>query len=189
MEIWKLILIHQFIFQGMFVLKNVILSRKLDKKIRGHNFEANISIAFFVLFIGIALIISCFNQTVGAVRLFGSTAAMTIGLVLLSLNIVVSGVSLISLKDSWRVGVIEEQKTELISTGIYRYTRNPYFLSYLLMFASYTVLLQNLVLLFLSIIGFFLIHKMILKEEEYLYSVHGDSFIRYKESTPRYLIK
>ena len=93
-----------------------------------------------------------------------------------------------NLKDSWRVGVLEDQKTELVTTGIYRFTRNPYFLSYFLMFAAYTVLLQNLTLLGLSILGFLFVHKMIMKEERYLYSVHGDVYVEYKTKVPRYVI-
>jgi len=83
----------------------------------------------------------------------------------------------------------ENQKTKLITSGIYRFTRNPYFVSYLLMFASYTVFLQNLILLGLSILGFIFVHTMILREEKYLYSVHGDNYVRYTSKVPRYLIK
>ncbi|MCP4370343.1 MAG: isoprenylcysteine carboxylmethyltransferase family protein [Deltaproteobacteria bacterium] len=92
------------------------------------------------------------------------------------------------MKDSWRVGVLEDQKTELVTTGIYRFTRNPYFVSYFLMFAAYTVLLQNLILFGLSILGFLIVHKMIMKEEKYLYSVHGDTYEQYKTKVPRYMI-
>jgi len=35
---WIVILLHQLIFQGMFVTKNISLHRKIGKKIRGHNF-------------------------------------------------------------------------------------------------------------------------------------------------------
>ena len=90
--------------------------------------------------------------------------------------------------DSWRVGVLEDQKTELVTTGIYRFTRNPYFVSYFLMLAAYTVLLQNFILFGLSILGFLFVHKMIIKEEKYLYSVHGDAYVEYKTKVPRYVI-
>ncbi len=188
MDVWILILIHQLIFQGMFISKNIILSKKLKKKIRGNNIEANISIAFFVLFIGVAFTISYFNLTFAKVGLLSNDTAMVIGLILISLNLLLSSFSLIDLKESWRVGIIKEQKTKLLTTGIYKYSRNPYFLSYLLMFASYTILLQDIILFALSIVGFLLIHKMVKKEEKYLFSIHGDLFLKYKKSTPRYLL-
>ncbi len=188
MEIWLVIIVHQLIFQGMFVTKNITLSKKIQKKIRGNNVQANTSIAFFALFIGMALLISYFNLPYGEVTLINHQLALAIGLLLIILNLLVSAASLIDLKDSWRVGVIDEQKTDLISTGIYKYTRNPYFLSYVLMFASYTVVLQNIILFVLSIVGFLLIHNMIKKEEVYLFGIHGDSYLEYKTTVPRYLI-
>ena len=169
-------------------MKNIILHRRTGKQIRGKNREATNSIVFFVLFIGVAVGISILKQPFGEVQLLNNFLAIIVGLALLFLNLVISGASLINLKDSWRVGVLEDQKTELITTGIYRFTRNPYFVSYLLMFAAYTVLLQNLILFGLSIVGFLFVHKMIMKEEEYLYSVHADAYVQYKIKVPRYII-
>ena len=188
MEIYLIIFIHQLIIQGMFVTKNIILSRKIQKKIRGNNVEANASIAFIALFIGIALLISYFNLPYGEVTLISHQLSLVMGMLIIIVNLLVSAASLIDLKDSWRVGVINEQKTDLISTGIYKYTRNPYFLSYMLMFAAYTIMLQNIILFVLSMVGFLLIHSMIKKEEVYLFGIHGESYLAYKTTVPRYLI-
>jgi len=186
-ESWLIILIHQFVFQGMFATKNIILNKRTGKQIRGKNIEATASILFFVIFIGAALIISFFKLSFGEVHFFTNSFTIITGLLLLILNLFVSASSLVNLKDSWRVGVLENQKTELIISGIYRFTRNPYFVSYILMFAAYTIILQNLILLGFSIIGILFIHKMIGKEESYLYSVHGDTYLQYKKKVPRYL--
>ena len=88
----------------------------------------------------------------------------------------------------WRVGVIEEQRTALVVDGVYRLTRNPYFVAYLLMFAGYTVLLQNLLLLALWLIGFGLVHAMVRKEEAYLERVHGQAYRDYRARVPRYIL-
>ena len=142
---------------------------------------------FFIFFIGVAFAISFFKVPFGEVRFLNNNSAVIIGLVLLAFNLIISAASLINLKDSWRVGVVENQKTELIISGIYRFTRNPYFVSYILMFAAYTVILQNLILFGLSILGFLLVHKMIMKEENYLYSVHANAYLQYKKKVPRYI--
>jgi len=172
----------------MFVMKNIILYRKIGEQIRGKNIEATLSIAFFALFICVALGLSFFKHPFGEMQLLNVSLAGTLGLGLLFLNLLVSGASLMNLKDSWRVGVLEDQKTDLVTTGIYRFTRNPYFVSYFLMFAAYTVLLQNWILFGLSICGFLFVHQMIIREEAYLYSVHGDAYVQYKLNVPRYLI-
>ena len=67
------------------------------------------------------------------------------------------------------------------------FSRNPYFLAYLLMFAGYTMLLQSPLLLILSLIGFGLIHAMILREERYLAKTHAADYERYRQRVPRYL--
>ncbi len=34
------------------------------------------------------------------------------------------------MKDSWRAGIPDSDKTELVTTGIYKYSRNPAFLGF-----------------------------------------------------------
>lgn len=181
------IIAHQMLFQGMFALKNYFLKRRLKMQIRGQNKEANISTAFFVLFISLSSILAGWDVSVGRIPLMNPTATFLLSLMLLILSLLISAFSLSHLKDSWRVGVIDEQETKLITSGIYRFTRNPYFVSYLLMFMGYSILLQNVLLIILSVIGFGLVHWMVRKEERYLLSIHGDMYRQYQQSTRRYL--
>ena len=185
LDTW-LLLLHQLLFQGMFFTKNVLLRRRLGQPIRGFNPEANLSIVFFVIFIGVALWLSLGqdpSQTTGLAD--GGVQIIASLFMLASLGI--SAASLKDLGDSWRVGVIEEQETELIERGVYRFSRNPYFLAYLLMFAGYTTLLKSPLLLILSLIGFGMIHNMILREERYLAKIHAVNYERYRHRVPRYL--
>ncbi len=125
---------------------------------------------------------SLVQQPIGKIQFLNDVFTMIVGLGLLVLNMIISTASLMGLKDSWRVGVLEDQKTELVTTGIYNFTRNPYFLSYALMLAAYTIILQNLLLFFLSICGFWLVHYMVLKEEQYLLSTHKNTICSIKKS-------
>jgi protein-S-isoprenylcysteine O-methyltransferase Ste14 len=181
-----LILVHQLLFQGLFFAKNVALRFKLGKQIRGKNPEAKASIAFFVFFIGLTFYLAWATTDNTTFLVLPRFAAITLGLLLIIFNMIIGMASLRDLGDSWRVGVIEEQYTQLVDDGIYRFTRNPYFLAYLLMFAAYTVLLQSLLLFVLSFVGFGLVHSMIVKEESYLKSVHGDVYLKYIQRVPRY---
>mgnify|MGYP001822833706 FL=1 len=183
-----IILLLQLLFQGMFFTKNIMLRRRLGQPIRGFNPEANLSITFFVIFIGVALWVSLgtdSSQTTGADGADGAVQVLA-GLFMLAC-LAISAASLKDLGDSWRVGVIEEQETKLIEQGIYRFSRNPYFLAYLLMFAAYTALLESSLLLILSLIGFGMIHTMILREERYLEKTHAADYERYRQRVPRYL--
>lgn len=181
-----IIIIHQIIFQGMFIARNVTLRHKLGVPIRGKNREATLSVAFFALFILCAIVLSLFAAPVGRVTWLSETTAVSLTLGLLALDLLISAASLLHLGSSWRVGVVEAQHTALVEDGIYRFSRNPYFFSYLVMFAAYTILLQNLILLLLSLVGFALIHAMVLKEEKHLINLHGDVYRQYRRRVPRY---
>lgn len=170
----------------MFVAKNIFLIKQ-GVQVRGKNSEANLSILLFILFIGLSLLLAFFFPSTGTVFILPEGTAILCTLVLLSFNLLVSLGSLLGLKDSWRVGIVKDQKNELQTEGLYKFSRNPYFVSYLILFLSYTVLLQSIILLVLSLIGFFFIHIMILKEEEYLLETHGEKYKEYMKKVPRYV--
>jgi len=183
-----IIMIHQVVFQGMFFAKNISLRRKLRVPLRGRNREAILAIGFISLFLLSSIVLASLEAPMGTVAVLTTSGALAIALSLLAMNLVVGAASLVGLRDSWRVGVLEDQHTDLVEEGIYRFSRNPYFLSYLLMFAGYTVLLQNVILLFLSMIGCAFIHVMVMKEEEHLTALHGEKYLQYKKRVPRYFI-
>lgn len=182
-----LILFHQLLFQGLFFSKNLSLGNKLGQPVRGNNFEANAAIAFFVLFIATALYLASSEPFMARLPL-PATLAKTIAVLLMLASLVVGFASLRDLGDSWRVGVIEREHTDLVENGIYGRTRNPYFVAYLLLFAAYIALLQSGTLLLLAMGGWALIHRMIRKEEQHLENIHGDSYRRYCARVPRYLL-
>ena len=92
------------------------------------------------------------------------------------------------MRDSWRVGIKEDDKTELINDGIFGITRNPYFLSYIVLFLAYILLVANILLIISSSIAIISIHKMIIKEEKHLEALHGKKYLDYKNNVPRYFL-
>jgi len=107
---------------------------------------------------------------------------------LLFLNLIISFLALIQMRDSWRVGIKEDDKTDLIISGIFKITRNPYFLSYIFLFLAYILLVANVLVIISSLLAFISIHKMIMKEEKYLEALHGEMYLAYKKNVPRYLL-
>ncbi|MCB1732472.1 MAG: hypothetical protein KDI21_18530, partial [Halieaceae bacterium] len=110
----QIILVHQLLFQGMFVAKNALLRRKLGQPIRGANPEARAAIAFFAGFIALSLWLAVSGQPWGYLPVTSDGAAMWLSLPLLALNLWVGLASLRDLGDSWRVGVLEQQQTALV---------------------------------------------------------------------------
>ena len=76
----------------------------------------------------------------------------------------------------------------IIKTGIFAYTRNPIYLSFVLFHLSMFFTFEN-VLYFLSSIGLFIwLHFYVIKQEEYyLIDKFPDEFKRYMESVKRWL--
>lgn len=182
-----LILLHQIAFQGMFFAKNIRLKRRLGGPIRGNNLEANLAIALFALFIATALLIAFLQAPPGADAPLPAGITRNLGLALMVISLLVARAALKDLGDAWRVGVLEDAQTELVERGIYRFSRNPFFVAYLVSFAAYGIALQSAALLGLLLACLAATHAMILKEEEYLASNHGNLYAAYMQRVPRYI--
>lgn len=186
-----IIISHLFLFQSMFFVKNIMLSKKLKGTVRGKNKEASISIALFTVTIVIAItsvLSEYLNELFIPIPFPANDYIIFIGMFLLFLNLVISFLALVQMRDSWRVGIKEKDKTDLIISGIFKITRNPYFLSYILLFLAYILLVANVLIIISSLLGFISIHKMIMKEEKYLEALHGSKYLDYKKNVPRYLL-
>ena len=111
----------------------------------------------------------------------------TTGLIFVALGFIIGILALIAMKNSWRVGIKYDQKTDLITTGIYRISRNPYFLSYDILIFGYILIFTSPILIILYLILVIVFHRMILEEEKYLQSVQGVPYADYKSKVKRYL--
>ncbi len=56
------------------------------------------------------------------------------GVIITALGVFAFVVSVLQMKDNWRAGVQREEKTNLVTTGIYSISRNPAFLGFDLMY-------------------------------------------------------
>lgn len=185
------IVAHLILFNAMFIIKNAVLSKKLKISIRGKNKEAVVSVLLITITITAALLslfIIDLHNSLYPISFFASRVFVFIGLCLLPVSLLISLMALINMKESWRVGIKTEERTELITSGIFGFTRNPYFLSYILLFIAYIFLIPNIVVLILSVLTIISIHIMILAEEAYLAAVHGNDYLQYKKRVARYLV-
>lgn len=89
---------------------------------------------------------------------------------------------------NWRVGVPEKGRTELVTTGVYRYSRNPAFLGFDLVYIGITCLFFSWGLYAISVAGGLLLHLQIVNvEEPYLLNVFGQTYLEYQNTVNRYL--
>lgn len=109
------------------------------------------------------------------------------GMLLGILGDVIFGIAVYTMRDSWRAGIAEHDKTELITKGIYKYSRNPAFLAFDLVYVGILLMYFNWVLLIFTLWAMIMLHLQILQEEKYLPSVFGEEYLEYKKHTMRYL--
>lgn len=81
---------------------------------------------------------------------------------------------------------IPSGKHELRTGGIYKYSRNPMYASFIFLNTATFLYLPSLVLLALMLYGMLVHHFIILGEERYLEKEFGEEYLRYKTKTDRY---
>lgn len=96
-------------------------------------------------------------------------------------------ISVVCMKDSWRAGIPYKDKTELVTNGIYKFSRNPAFLGFDFMYAGVLLMYFNPLTAVFSLFAAVTLHLQILQEEKYLTSVFGSSYTAYKSRVFRYL--
>lgn len=108
------------------------------------------------------------------------------GLLLGILGDIVFAVAVWTMRDSWRAGIAQRDKTELVTGGIYQFSRNPAFLGFDLVYLGILLVFFNPVLLLFSLFAAIMLHLQILQEEAYLPSVFGERYLEYQRSVNRY---
>lgn len=96
--------------------------------------------------------------------------------------------SVLTMGDSWRAGVPERDKTELITGGIYSISRNPAFLGFDLVYVGILLMFFNPALLVISAFAMLMFHLQIVNvEEDFLLAAFGDEYLAYRKRVNRYL--
>lgn len=91
------------------------------------------------------------------------------------------------MRDSWRAGIPQEDRTELVTDDIYAYSRNPAFLGFDLQYVGVLLMYCNPLTLAFSAFAVVTLHLQILQEERYLVSTLGAPYLDYKRRVFRYL--
>lgn len=109
------------------------------------------------------------------------------GVTITTLGVTAFIVSVLQMKDNWRAGVQREEKTELVTTGIYSISRNPAFLGFDLMYIGIVITFFNWYLCVATCIVMVLFHLQIVNvEEDFLIEAFGDEYIKYRKKVCRY---
>lgn len=119
---------------------------------------------------------------------FFAVPVRIVGVLVAVVGVAVFIISVLTMRDSWRAGVSKTDKTQLVTKGIYKISRNPAFLGFDLMYLGILLMFFNLVLYIVSLFAMLMFHLQIVNvEEEFLLEAFGDEYLRYKKKVCRYI--
>ena len=111
----------------------------------------------------------------------------SLGLVLLFISLILIFTAQAQMGSSWRIGIDEDNLTELITSGVFGISRNPIFLGMRVNLLGLFLVLPNAVTLAIWLLGDAMLQVQVLLEEEYLRQAHGTTYQDYIHQVRRWL--
>jgi len=198
-ELLRLILPAYFIlfFLLVFVVRSIIVARKIGKSpvILPNDDTLYGLTGFYMKVICITMLIytfayglfpqwySCFLPIIW----LENDITVYAGLAILSASLVWIFVSQGAMNKSFRIGIDENTKTELVTSGIFSISRNPIYVGLISGFVGLFLVTPNAVTLIFLLLIILLIQVQVRLEEEYLTKMHGDDFLNYKKKVRRFI--
>ncbi len=109
------------------------------------------------------------------------------GVIFCTVGDVIFGMAVYTMRDSWRAGIPSKDKTSLVKDGIYKYSRNPAFLGFDMLYIGILLMYFNWILFGFTILTIAVFHFQILEEEKFMENSFGEEYLEYKKETKRYL--
>ena len=177
------------VFYGVYFGKSLIQKRKgiqTDQMAKGKEKGRRLSIER-LLKIATYMVVPAEVISIITAEQTPVTALTALGVMLALAGDIFFIVSVVTMRDNWRAGIAENDKTEMVTKGIYAISRNPAFLGFDCGYIGFSLMFFNWPLLVLSVFAIVMLHLQILQEEKYLEETFGAEYTQYKAKTYRYL--
>ncbi len=181
----------------VFVLRSVILWKQtgvnplvFGNTEKAHDFIGRVyklMVLFTWVSIGLYSFFPAFYDYLKPIDYLESEQVRFSGLILLLISFLWTSVAQYQMSKSWRIGIDYEEKTELINSGLFKYSRNPIFLGVLLSYLGTFLIIPNILSFSIMLVTFVTIQTQVRLEEEYLESVQGREYLDYKKKVRRWL--
>ena len=110
------------------------------------------------------------------------------GVALMILGLILVRVAQIQLKSSYRIGIDRSDKTtELITNGVYSWSRNPITLGLFIITIGVFFIIPNAITFTIVNLTFLVISIRSMIEEKHLENLHGEKYLNYKSKVRRWL--
>lgn len=176
------------LFLISFFIKNIVTAKKTGEPIKGKSLKVKVLILLIGALYTLSFICIFLKYNfLFRINFLDIPAIKITGMVLILISLIIGISTLFTMRNSWRMGITENQKTELVVKGFFKFSCNPYFLSYYLIFLGVFLAFPTLVFLIFYIPFASITHLMVLDEEQFLEAQHGKIYIDYKKSVNRYI--
>lgn len=123
----------------------------------------------------------------GGQRIFQSNAVAWIGIGLCLGGLLMLLLSLISFGRSFRIGIDVDHPDELVTSGVFAWSRNPIYVGFFLVLVGELLVFPNWVPLVYLAAGSWLVHRQVLREEEFMRRQYGEEYVQYCRRVRRYV--
>src|SRR5687768_3172476 len=110
-----------------------------------------------------------------------------LGISLLLLSLVWTVVAQAQMGESWRIGIDQKHRTNLVQRGVFSLSRNPIFLGMMVTLFGLFLVIPNALTLLTLALGVVLIQIQVRLEEEFLTRTHGDEYAHYRTRVRRWI--
>lgn len=171
------------------VLTRVLLMRRrgIDAVSFGKTDKTDFLIPPLALFYFYIVFAAAFDfPTVSKQEFFHSETISWIGVLFCLVGLLLLLWSLVSLRESFRVGIDTEHPGRLITSGVFAFSRNPIYVAFAFILLGQFLILSNWILLVYLVAGMWLFHRQVLREEDYLKKHYGKEYLEYCNRARRY---
>ena len=143
------------------------------------------------LLLALGLIIDYTNDfgilTARRFEFINPTIAGGLGSILLVLCLALIIHSQNQMKSSWRIEIDSSNKAELITEGIFKYSRNPIFLALRASYFAMFLIIPCHYSLLVFLMGDICFQLQVRKEEQYLQGIYGEEYNNYSSQVRRWI--
>ena len=142
-----------------------------------------------LLVLGGYFLLGTFGVTagIGAFTLPWGAVVACVGWGLIAMSLIWVLIAQVNMGRSWRIGIDHARPTDLVSAGLFRFSRNPIFLGMIALLLGLVLVRPDAITLAVLVAGFISISVQIRFEEGHLSTLHGERYTQYCRKVRRWI--
>ena len=192
-----LLIYYVVVFIVAFVLRSLLVYRRSGVNPlvlpSGADAYGYVARAFKVVIVGIGVVVIGLAISTESQIYFGRWSALGIpaityvGWALLICSLIWLLIAQAQMGASWRIGIDDKRRTELVQHGLFTVSRNPIFLAMRINLVGLFLVFPSAVTAALLMAGEILMQVQVRLEEQHLMNLHGQAYDAYRASVRRWL--